>query len=122
MMIRLFAVVAVGVLALAGCSDDPATSAPSPAPMTSVTPTPPSEMIVDGKGYPLTYATCAQKIWDGRVAEWNHLVEERDAKGAAEVVVAGKTYLDSAAYGKAKGWPASFKATLDDPATTKACG
>lgn len=121
-MSKLVVLVAVVGLALAGCSDD--TQSPTAAPSSSSlpgTPTAPPEMIVEGKAYPLAYATCAQQLWDGRIDGWNKLVQERDAKGAADVVVNGVAYEDQAAYFKAKKWPATFKATLDAPGTRSSC-
>jgi ABC-type Fe3+-hydroxamate transport system substrate-binding protein len=114
---RLALAAAVLVLVLAaGCSSDddpaaaPATSSTTSSTSPVLTPTAPPEMIVDGKRYPLTFATCAQKLWDDRVDEWNALVQ------------AGKSGdTDQAGYFKAKGWPASFAATLDAPTTRTAC-
>lgn len=115
-------IVAVAGLALAGCSDD--SQSPTAAPSSSSvpgTPTAPPETIVEGTPYPAAFATCAQGIWDKRVDEWNQLVKDRDAKGAADVVVDGKTYVDQGAYFAVKKWPATFKATLDSPATKTPC-
>lgn len=122
MLIRLAAVVvAAGMLLLVGCSDEappvvqqhtdglPASTRSSPPPV--LTPTAPPEMVVAGKRYPLAYGTCGQELWDGRVDEWNRLVQAGDTR-----------YADQPAYFKAKGWPTTFPATLDDAATRKACG
>jgi hypothetical protein len=131
-MSRYLAVlIAAAGLVLAGCSGggDPAGPVQehtdgmpvSSSSASAVTPTAPPEMIVEGKRYPLAYATCGQKLWDQRIDEWNRLVQERDAKGAANVVVDGKEYPDQGSYFKAKGWPASFKATLHAGVTERAC-
>jgi hypothetical protein len=134
------AVLAVAtVTALTGCSNDatPAATAVSsqrtPAAVGSstetITPsataesTPPAMTFeVGGKWYPEKFYNCALAIWNSRVAEGNKLVGKRDAAGANDVVVNGVHYPEAADYSKAKGWPATFEATVTDPRTIKVCG
>lgn len=127
--VKLIVVVLAAAGVLVGCSDDPPAGTPSTTSTTTPgvtvaipgTPTAAPSMELAGKWYPIPVAQCMQKVWDDRVAEWNRLVQQRDANGATRVVVDGKAYDTSEQWMKARGWPTTFEATVRSPATIRAC-
>lgn len=104
---------------LAACGSDSGGDEPSGT-AAPATVTPGNTVLVDG--LQLEVYNCVMEKWNAVVDEWNTLTQQRDADGAANVIVDGVEYASFADWATAKGHPTSFGDVEADPQVVADCG